>query len=150
MWIIDRINSIIGKKDDLFILGDVSLGSKIKTEKLLDKLHGNKHLIAGNHDDNILHSTRFGEITQIKDFNFNSPTYPNVHIVLCHYPFVSWNRKPYDSMSLYGHVHGRYVHPDLAFDIGLDANNYLPLNLVQVLERMETIKLTRNEENIVR
>lgn len=150
MWIIDRINSVVGKHDDLFLLGDVSLGTKEKTEKLLDKIHGNKHLIAGNHDNNILHSTRFTEITQLKDFIFNSPIYPNVHIVLCHYPLVSWNRKPYGSMHLYSHVHDRYVHPDLAFDIGVDANEYFPLNLAQVLERMELLKLQMGDNMLAR
>lgn len=145
-WIIDHINSVVGKNDDLFLLGDVSLGSKEKTEKLLDKIHGNKHLIPGNHDNNILHSTRFVEITQIKDFNFNSESYPNIHIVLCHYPLASWNRKPHDSMHLYGHVHGRYNNPGLSFDVGLDALGYFPINLEQVLERMKLLKSQMGED----
>ena len=44
-WVIDRINSVVGKKDELYILGDVSMASKEKTDKLLQKIHGDKKLI---------------------------------------------------------------------------------------------------------
>jgi calcineurin-like phosphoesterase family protein len=141
-WLIDRINEKVGKKDTLYILGDVSMGNKIDTEKLLDKIHGKKVLILGNHDNNIKTSTRFTEITQIKDFNFNSPSYPNIHIVLCHYPLMSWNRKVFGSMSLYGHVHGRQENQGLSFDIGVDANNWYPLNLEEVFDKMTKISLS--------
>lgn len=140
-WIIDRINSVVGKKDQLYILGDVSMGDKMKTEKLLDKIHGNKSLILGNHDNNIAHSTRFGEITQLKDFNFNSESFPNIHLVLFHYPIASWNRRIHGSAHLYGHCHGRFQNAGLSFDVGLDANDYFPLNLVEVCDKMTKISL---------
>lgn len=135
-WLIERINSKVEKKDTLYILGDVSMADKIKTEKLLDRIKGNKILIVGNHDGNISTSTRFGEIKLIKDFNFNSPSFPNIHIVLCHYPMLSWNRKVQGAMHLFGHVHGRLEGVGLSFDVGVDANNYYPLSLEEVLDKM--------------
>lgn len=141
LWLIDRINSKVGKKDMLYILGDVSMGDKIKTEKLLDKINGNKILILGNHDNNIKSSTRFGEIKQIKNFNFNSPSYPNIHMVLCHYPMASWERKIHGSFHIFGHCHGRLKNCGLSFDIGVDCNNYYPLNLVEVMDKMTKISL---------
>jgi len=142
-WLIDRINSKVGKKDTFYILGDVSMANKEKTEKLLGRVNGNKILIIGNHDNNILTSTRFSEIKLIKDFNFNSLLYPNIHIVLCHYPFASWNRKTNGAMHLHGHCHGRLDNSinGLSFDIGVDANNYYPLNLEEVLDKMTEISL---------
>jgi len=139
-WIIDTINQKVGKKDDLYILGDVSLGSKTKTEALLSRINGRKHLILGNHDKNIKHSTYFKNIWERKDFKFNSPSYPNIHIVLDHYPLASWNRKVHGSMHLYGHVHGRFDNRGLSFDIGIDANDF-PLNLEEVIQKMSKISL---------
>jgi calcineurin-like phosphoesterase family protein len=140
-WLLDRINSMVAKNDQLYILGDVSLGNRAKTEPLLHKLHGNKSLIIGNHDESIKSSTIFGEKSQIKDFNFDSESYPNIHIVLCHYPIASWNRKIHGAAHLYGHTHGRFQNTGLSFDVGLDANHWFPLNLVEVYDKLTRISL---------
>lgn len=140
-WLISRINSKVKKKDTFYILGDVSMGDKVRTEKLLHKINGNKILIVGNHDNNISNSTVFGGIKHIKDFTFNSPSYPNLHIVLCHYPMLSWNRKVHGAMHLFGHVHGRLEGVGLSFDIGVDSNDYYPLSLEEVLDKMTKISL---------
>lgn len=138
-WLIDRINSVVGKKDELYILGDVSMASKEKTDKLLQKIHGDKKLIIGNHDNNIVHSTYFKSVSQIYNFKFDSESYPNMRIILCHYPIASWEEKVLGTAHLYGHVHGRYENRGLSFDIGVDANNYYPLNLEQVYDKFTKI-----------
>jgi len=141
-WIIDRINSKVEKEHSLYILGDVSMGSKIETEKLLNKIKcKNIFLISGNHDHNLRACTRFTTIEQIKDFTFNSESYPNLHIVLCHYPIASWNRKVFGAGHLYGHVHGRFQNTGLSFDIGVDANDYYPLSLEEVMDKFTKISL---------
>lgn len=140
-WLLNRLNSKVGKNDILYILGDVSMVSREQTDKILDKINGNKILILGNHDNNIKNSTRFGEITQIKNFNFTSPSYNNIHIVLCHYPIASWNRKVHGAGHLYGHTHGRFKNTGLSFDIGVDCNNYYPLNLEEVINKFAKVSL---------
>lgn len=140
-WLLDRFNSVVGKNDTLYILGDVSMANKAKTEPLLHRLHGNKILIVGNHDKSIDTSTIWKEVTQIKNFTFDSESFPNTHIVLCHYPIASWDRKIHGSAMLYGHVHGRFQNTGLSFDVGVDANNYFPLNLVEVMDKLTKISL---------
>ena|SRR6056297_1334857 len=142
-WLLERINERVGKKDHLFFLGDVSLGNKAKTEKILHKIRGKKFLILGNHDKNIKSSTLFKEIWTRKNFNFNSEPFPNIHIVLDHFPLASWERKVHGSMHLHGHTHGRFDNSvnGLSFDIGVDANNYYPLNLEEVLDKFTKISL---------
>ena len=142
-WLIERINSKVAKKDRLYILGDVSMGNRVKTEKLLHKIKGEKFLILGNHDKNIKNSTIFKAIWTRKNFNFNSPEYPNIHIVLDHFPIASWERKVHGSMHLHGHTHGRFNNTvnGLSFDVGVDNSNYYPLNLVEVLDKMTEISL---------
>lgn len=135
-WLLERINSKVSKKDTLYILGDVSMGNKEKTEKILHRMNGNKILILGNHDNNIATSTIFGEIKQIKNFTFSSPSYENVHIVLCHYPIASWERKVHGSFHLYGHTHNRFQNNGLSFDVGVDAQNYYPISLEEVFDKI--------------
>lgn len=139
-WLIHRINEKISKYDELYILGDVSMGNKYSTEILLDKINGKKHLILGNHDNSIRNSTRFKSVSHIKNFTFNSPSFSNIHIVLCHYPLRSWERSVHGSGHLFGHVHGRLVPYYNSFDIGVDANGYQVLSLREVLEKFKTLK----------
>lgn len=143
-WLInDVFNKWVKKKDTIYILGDLTFAKSKEAEKFIDQLNGNKFLIEGNHDRNIKSSTRFSQITQIKDFTF-SQFGLNIHIVLCHYPMASWNRKPYGSWHLYGHVHGRYKHPGLSFDVGIDnqeiqrfpGGGWRPINLYEVCQIM--------------
>ncbi len=149
-WLVKEvINKWVGKKDTLYLLGDVSFAKRPIAEKFIDRLNGNKFLILGNHDKNIYNSTRFSQITQIKDFSF-SQFGLNIHIVCCHYPMVSWNRKPHGSFHLFGHVHGRYSNPsELMLDVGIDNRGDLhtitggvhrPINLYEVVVYMENKK----------
>lgn len=48
--IIDRYNSVVGKNDVVWMLGDVAMGQIRDTLPLLGKLNGRKYLVAGNHD----------------------------------------------------------------------------------------------------
>jgi calcineurin-like phosphoesterase family protein len=156
-WLIREVyNKYIDKKDEVYILGDVSMSPKIDAEKFIDRLNGNKHLIPGNHCKNILHSTRFSEIKDIKNFTYNRFGM-NLHIVLCHYPIASWERKIHGSWHLYGHVHGRFetISPEiekflgLVWDVGIDnkatyvdfnkrtVNSHCkPLNLYDIVQIM--------------
>ena len=133
-WLVKEvINKYVRNKDDLYILGDVTMANKIASDKFLDRLNGNKRLILGNHDKNIKHSTRFAEITQIKDFTYSRKEYGiNIHIVLCHYPMSSWNRRIHGSWMLYGHVHGRNKNVGRSLDVGIDAQLWRPLNLYEI------------------
>lgn len=138
-WLINIWNSTVEKKDTIYVLGDFSMGNRKRSEAILDKLHGNKILILGNHDESIKNSTRWSSVTQIKDLNpkvvDEEGNQKNIHLVLCHYPLTSWNRKVHGSMHLYGHVHGRFQNNGMSFDVGLDANDYKILTLEEVLDK---------------
>lgn len=133
-WLINRFNSKVNRNDTVYILGDVSMSNKIDTEKLLNKMNGNKHLILGNHDSNIKNSGIFKSISLIKNFNFNSKEYSNLHMVLCHYPIASWERKVHGSLHLHGHTHARFNNKGLSWDVGVDNNDYYPISLENVLD----------------
>lgn len=145
-WLVKEvINKWVGKNHTLMLLGDVSLAKKVDAEKFLDRLNGNKFLIEGNHDKNINNSTRFTQRTIRKDFSY-SRFGINIHIVLDHFPMLSWNRKVHGSWQLYGHVHGRLKNFGHSFDVGVDNTElheitggyHRPLNLFEIVTIMET------------
>ncbi|MDR0815593.1 MAG: metallophosphoesterase, partial [Bacteroidales bacterium] len=129
-WLIDLWNNTIEKKDIVYIIGDFAFGNKPFVEKLLGKLHGQKHLIIGNHDASSSKSPNYFEsISQIKDLSFKASVHPflkkDFDLALCHYPLVSWNRKNFGACMVHGHCHGRIDEynaktGDLRVDVGID------------------------------
>jgi len=148
-WLLKEVfNKYVQKKDEVYILGDISLGKRQIAEKFVARMNGNKHLILGNHDKNVAHLGNWSEVTQIKDFTY-SRFGINIHIVLCHYPMASWNRRIHDSWHLYGHVHGRFQNTGLSWDVGIDNRESRcgvfgwcrPINLYEVALIMSEIEV---------
>lgn len=101
--IIQRWNSVVGKTDHTYILGDLSFCNEDRTIEILRSLNGYKRLVIGNHDDQFLKSVNFRKCfwnphnyfeicnyAEIKD-----PAYPNIRVVLSHYPMPSFRRMEY-------------------------------------------------------
>jgi calcineurin-like phosphoesterase family protein len=145
-WLIDLWNSAIEKKDTVYIVGDFAFGNKILVTKLLGKLHGQKHLISGNHDASSSKLPNYFEsMQQIKDLNFKASVYPflkkDFDLALCHYPLVSWNRKSYGACMVHGHCHGRIDEyntrtGDLRVDVGIDGQLARECGGIIPLERL--------------
>lgn len=151
-WLLKEVfNKYIQKKDEVYILGDVSLAKRAEAQKWVAKLNGNKHLIVGNHDKSVNHLGNWNEITQIKDFKFSRYGL-NIHIVLCHYPLASWNRKIYGSWHLYGHVHGRFQNSGLSYDVGIDNKQFSeywfrPINLYEIVQIMNHLQILGKDKD---
>jgi len=151
-WIVESFNSCVLKKHTVYLIGDISFAHRPDANRFIGRLNGNKFLILGNHDKSLEHSTQFTQITQIKDFTY-SRFGLNIHIVLCHYPLASWNRKIHGSWHLYGHVHGRFENTGLSYDVGIDNadNKYnischgRPINLYEVCILMNNIQKSGRE-----
>lgn len=142
-WLIDKWNSTVKRGDIIYILGDLCLGNKERTEKLLNKLHGKKFLIKGNHDKSCNGLERYFEgVYDIKEAKFSHDQFPFIRegetfcVEMCHYPMVSWNRKPHGTVHICGHIHGAHDQLNketgvLRVDVGLDAElanyNFVPL-----------------------
>jgi len=54
-------------------------------------------------------------------------------ITLCHYPLAVWDRKHYGAWHLFGHSHGQHENGGFSFDVGVDAHDYGPVSLDQVI-----------------
>lgn len=129
-WMVEKWNTIIGKKDIVYILGDFIFGSQESARKLLDKLHGKKFLILGNHDKGVDKlENYFEQITQQKLVTFKKSNFDfldeDFQIFMCHYPMVTWASKHYGVINAHGHCHGRLddyneASTDLRVDVGID------------------------------
>jgi calcineurin-like phosphoesterase family protein len=151
-WLLKEVfNKHVQKNEEVYILGDVSLGKRQDAEKWVARMNGNKHLILGNHDKNVAHLGNWCEITQIKDFTF-SRFGVNIHIVLCHYPMLSWNRRIHGSWHLFGHEHCRNIgHVGFSFDVGIDRIGlWRPYNLYEICKIMHGKELAYTEEDIIK
>ena len=123
-------NETVKKNDTVYILGDFSFASPDDIRRILEKLNGKKHLIIGNHDGGCRGLSNYFESTsQIKEVTFKKTVFPfldeNMHCVLCHFPFVAWNRRMHGSVMLHGHTHGSLCNinresEELRVDIGFD------------------------------
>lgn len=132
-WLIEKWNNIIRREDYVYILGDFCLGNKARAEKILHRLHGKKFLIFGNHDKSCKgENERFfewcGDLKEVKfthsDFDFIDPD-ETFCVELCHYPMLSWNRRPHGTCMVHGHCHGSINEyntesGELRVDVGID------------------------------
>lgn len=97
-------NREVQAEDAVWILGDVCLTMREDVIAVLEQLNGDLNLIRGNHDKvekYPFYKERFSQILDMADVLDSSR-----HVVLCHYPLESWNRKIWGSIHLHGHIHG--------------------------------------------
>lgn len=110
-YMIRQWNRRVGPKDEVVILGDLSVGKGKATNAIVEQLNGRLILLEGNHDrflgDKQFDRSRFewiGPYLELQDHKRK--------LVLCHYPILCYNgqyRKMRDgsdrTFMLYGHVH---------------------------------------------
>lgn len=130
---IARWNSVIRAGDEVWHLGDFAVRQSLeRVTYLLDVLHGQKHLIVGNNDDSVVTGCdgwrSIGSYTEM--------TIGGTQLVLCHYPFRTWRDMGRGSINLHGHSHGRLKPLPRQFDVGVDAWDFRPVQLSEVLGRM--------------
>lgn len=121
-------NSTIGKDDIVFHLGDFAFCGTTKVREIKEQLNGKIILIKGNHD----HSSTcklFDEVYQQVHINIEDKS-----IYLNHFPFASF---PENCYQLFGHIHSNSgVYSKNQYDVGVDNNNYRPINWVQIKEKL--------------
>jgi calcineurin-like phosphoesterase family protein len=128
--IVANWNAVVSPKDEIWHLGDVAR-RWVDIPKLLARLNGTKHLVRGNNDD--LASGVADGWESVQDYA--ELTVNGILLVLCHYPFRSWNSQHRRSINLHGHSHGRLKPIPRQFDVGMDARGYRPIALDDLLRQ---------------
>ncbi|MDR0307085.1 MAG: metallophosphoesterase [Chitinispirillales bacterium] len=161
---IENWNEVVDESDTVYIIGDFAYRSALSTKPVLEKLKGIKHLITGNHDrgwmKNIKPEEYFASVSPLAEIDDG-----DTHVILCHYPMLSWNRAAYGAVHIHGHIHnsikGRTIAilKDMnAYNAGVDVNYFKPVTLEQLKVNKETfykrydtatkcLELTKTEES---
>lgn len=140
-YIIQSWNSIVGKDDEVYFLGDLTWGNPKGTKEILDRLNGKIYFIKGNHDklkdlnkhDIIKRFEWLKDYYEIK-YPFDGKDY---HIVMMHYPILSWNKKYHGSIHIHGHCHGNIKEIEATMriiDVGIDNIGYFPISIEQIIK----------------
>lgn len=108
--LISNWNSVVGKDDEIYHLGDLAFASHKKIREIFERLNGKIHLIPGNHEKwKVLKkiSDMFASVNSYKEIQhyYQGEKY---HICMMHYPLATWNRAHYGTLMLHGHSHGAY------------------------------------------
>lgn len=149
--LISNWNSVVTKKDHVYVLGDFGFGSPAWLyNKIAQRLNGKIHLILGNHDKSVKKEPLCNRFVFIKDVHFfkQKAHGKTVEIFLSHYPHRSWPKSYHGSFHLFGHVHGKLAPWGLSFDVGVDAQNYTPISLGQVVKKMEVLRADYDREKV--
>ncbi|MET3438848.1 metallophosphoesterase family protein [Sphingomonas sp. 1185] len=126
--LIDRWNAVVGPEDSVWHLGDVAR-RPADVPGLLVRLHGTKHLLRGNNDpDATLTAQGWASVGDYAEMEVDGH-----RLVLCHYPFRSWNGQHKRALNLHGHSHGRLKPLLRQYDVGVDVHDFTPVTLKRLL-----------------
>ena len=167
--IIQNINDLVKKEDELWVLGDFGHGDRNAVRVLRDCIEcENVHLVRGNHDKNYSNDDIFQSCREYKELKTEYGRF-----ILFHYPISEWNTAHYGSVHLHGHIHSMgdeynrknlkqyyrdrvppFVHPASIpelhlriFDVGVDANDFRPVSLSELAELMQLEPIRKNSRN---
>lgn len=152
--LIGNWNSVVTDKDKVYVLGDFCFKGAKRALFYLGCLNGRIHLIRGNHDKFMRQETfkkalpgsswakadmRGREI--VDEGWYKHMNVGDTELVLSHFPILYWDgMDDRGSIHLYGHMHSRpgmqHPHP-CAYNVGVDVNNYCPVDLETIRERIK-------------
>jgi calcineurin-like phosphoesterase family protein len=126
-YMIKKWNSVVGKSDKIFHLGDFSWGTKEMNIKILSQLNGIKHLILGNHD-------RSNSIKWHQDcgwyFVSRWPIIYEEFYIMSHEPVYLNEFFPY--ANLHGHLHSKKMEYKGYFNVCVELHDYTPINFDEI------------------
>jgi calcineurin-like phosphoesterase family protein len=128
--LVARWNEVVGDDDVVWHLGDVAGPSRAaEVGAILAALKGEKHLVIGNNDgEATIRAAGWASVQHYAEL-----TSEGHRLVLCHYPFRTWNGMGKGAIDLHGHSHGRLGPVPRQYDVGVDAQDFRPVTLSQVL-----------------
>ncbi len=125
-------NKVVSKDDIVYVLGDFCFGNRETIINITSKLKGRKILVYGNHDHTSKTVFRDAGFEEVCDYHLVI----GKNFILSHRP-LELNLG--DFYNIHGHKH-RLPHEEEVsqrhFDIGVDANNFTPVLLDDVMNEL--------------
>ena len=140
--IISKHNSLVRPDDDVYVLGDLTLGPATNID-LIRQMNGRLHIVRGNHDtDNRWNIySKFPNVVELSNAIYLK--YQKYHFYLSHYPSMTGNLEKESlkqmTLNLYGHTHQQtnfYMDMPYMYHVGVDSHNCVPILLDTIIEQM--------------
>lgn len=156
--IIRRWNERVMPDDDVYVLGDLTLGDVEEGLRLIAKLNGYLHIIRGNHDTDTK-ANRYLELPNVVSVEFATIyKYKKAIFWLSHYPTITANYdddKPWAQhlVCLFGHTHQVSPFYEIAkhtgenpymYNVGMDAHNCTPISIEEIMSDIRNKKQQLN------
>jgi calcineurin-like phosphoesterase family protein len=139
--LIGKHNSVVGKNDIVYHVGDFSLCPMElwrKLGKVLSRLNGHHHLILGNHDN--LKPFKYVEIGFISVHTSMALDIGSKRLIMSHDPSgYTIIQKIANAYMLCGHVHSLFkslLPEKKVINVGVDVWDYTPVSEKQILEML--------------
>jgi len=149
--LIENWNKTVPDTATVFILGDFAFATKNQWRGFLNRMTGKKYLILGNHDRyEDIPTEMFEDIIDLAKVSIKIKEHEWKTFILSHRPILCWEGSNDGSIMLYGHVH-TCTNPEVdetidseliklmpknSWDVGVDNNNYTPVSVHEVLEKI--------------
>lgn len=128
--LVNRWNALVGHDDIVIHLGDFAFDRREKSaiRRIFSKLNGRKWLVQGNHDDAAVTRQKWEQVHP----DALDMEYKGVRFHMSHKPPTAPDRSG-SVIYLHGHLH-TYEASMPVYDVGVDAHNYYPLALDDLVE----------------
>ena len=146
--IIERYNSVVGKNDIVYCLGDCGLGGAgqealDQLKSYIERLNGTIIIVQGNHcTDKRVNLYRQCKNVQQVDIA-TTFKYKGYHFYLSHYPTLTGNLEKESlkqmTLNLYGHTHQKtnfYEDRPYMYHVGVDSHDCYPVSIDQIIQDM--------------
>lgn len=140
--LIERWNSVVGKDDIVYHLGDFALGNMTKVSEYRKQLKGKIFLIQGNHDGYTM--KRYYEAGF--DKVYDKPIIYQEFYILSHQPLFITENMPY--ANIFGHVHNNPEYTDYTsntFCVSCERINYKPILIDDIIDKMQKYEIDKGE-----
>ena len=158
--IIERHNAVVSSDDDVYVLGDLSLGGGGNevleaAQRLIERLNGRIHIVLGNHDTpkRIEMYQKCANVVEVCGYAAML-RYKGYHFYLSHFPTLTSNLEKETlkqcTINLFGHTHqSSNFHEDrpYMYHTGCDSHNCSPVLLDDAIEEMKA-KVKECEEQL--
>lgn len=135
---IENWNRVVAKRDQVFLLGDVSMRPFEQTCEILNALNGKITLVLGNHD-------KRGKMEKTGRFELVSP-YPilfDEFFLLSHEPIFVNEQCPF--CNVHGHTHlNRFANTLLHVNVSAECIDYTPIAYEEIRKIVQTRMMEYN------
>ena len=154
--IIRRWNERVYPDDDVYVLGDLTLGDVEEGIRLIAKLNGYLHIMRGNHDTD-KKVERYLELPNVVSVQYADVLkYGKAVFWMGHYPTITANYdddKPWAKhvVCLFGHTHQEqpfYNDNPYMYNVGMDAHNCTPITIDEIIADIRKKKEELNNEQM--